>query len=121
MHSWSNRKAAARPYLAFGTNKAGHVLDNAQDWETDFFAERYLFSHVEQADLLRSGDDDGAVQVGLLEVLNDGQMFIGRARWCIDEQVLELAPVDVSQKLLDEPFNIEIPELNFSLVCHSRL
>lgn len=51
---------------------------------------------------LWGGDYDSAVRVGLFEVLRRGEVLIGGARWCVNHEEVEFAPVDVLEELLNE-------------------
>ena len=46
--------------------------------------------------------DDSSVHVALTEVLDDGEMLVGRTRRRVHHQIVQLTPVNVPQKLLDE-------------------
>ena len=54
---------------------------------------------VEQGDFLRRADDDGA---GQRQRLRQGQRYVAGSRGQVDHQVVERAPVDLAEKLLDD-------------------
>ena len=58
---------------------------------------------VYNSDLLRGGDDDSSVDSRGTEVLNDGEMLVAGAGRRVHQQTLQLAPVYVAKKLLDQP------------------
>ena len=59
---------------------AAHVLHDAHDAHAAALAEADLLPHVGQRDLLRSGDQDTAVDPDLAEEVHDGDVLVGSAR-----------------------------------------
>ena len=60
----------------------------------------YNQNHRHSDTNVRRGDDDGAINASSLEQLNNGKVFVGGARRGVNQQVLQLPPVHVSQELL---------------------
>ena len=81
-----------------GTDEAAHVLDDAEDRDLD------LLEHPESAeghadrDLLGRGDDHGAHE---RRRLREGDLDVPRAGGEIDDQVIQVAPVHLTEELLD--------------------
>src|SRR5262245_18742996 len=84
---------------AVRADEATHVLDDPQDGNL------YLLEHPQTSqrdtdgDVLRRRDDDRSRQGARLR---QRELDIAGARWQIDQQVVELAPVDLPEKLLDQ-------------------
>ena len=76
----------------------GHVLDEAEDRHGQALEHRERLADVAQGDLLRRRDEDRAAE---RHRLGEGQLGVGRARRQVDDEVVEIAPVDVAQELLD--------------------
>jgi len=74
----------------------GHVLDDAQNRHADLFEHLQPLSRVEQRDVLRRGDDHRA---GQRHTLAERECDVTGARRHVDDQVVELAPVRLPQKL----------------------
>lgn len=94
----------------------------------------HLFAHIQQRNFLRSGHNDSAVQARSLEQhLDDGNVFVrsacsnGKAmngkfvpffvtRRGVNDQKVQLAPVDVPQKLFYERI-LSGPPPNYLTIC----
>lgn len=88
--------------LAPRTNEPGHVLDEAQDLDADFPAKVDLFPDVLKSDLLRRGDEHGAINAdGIFEVFYDAKMFIRCAWRSVDQHPIEVSPIHVPKELRD--------------------
>ena len=86
--------------LAGGALEVAHVLDDPEDRNVDALEHLESLSGVDERDLLRGGHDHGS---GEGSVLTDGQRGVTRSGREIEHEVVELSPVDVGQKLLDDP------------------
>src|SRR6202035_5600645 len=95
------RPAMAEDIFAFAAVRADeitHVLDQPQ--VRDFQRVEHLDGapDVGRRDVLRRGDDHGARH---RDALRHRQLHVARPRRQVDDQVIQLAPVDVEQKLPD--------------------
>lgn len=87
---------AARAY------ETGHVLDQAEDGEADLAAKVDLFVDVLQGDLLWGCDEDGTIDAGVFEVLDDAEVLVRCAGRGVDDEIVDVAPVYVFEELGDE-------------------
>ena len=69
---------------------------------TSLLAKTNLFAHIRHGHFLRSGDDDGSVHTGGLEVLHDGDVLVRGARRGVDDEVIQRSPIHVREELLDQ-------------------
>src|SRR5579859_1838318 len=83
---------------AVRADEAAHVLDHAQDSDVDLVEHRDRLARIGQGDLLRRGHDH---RPGERDQLADGERGVTRSRRQVDDEVVELAPLDVAQELLD--------------------
>ncbi|PMB71123.1 Actin-depolymerizing factor gmf1 [Beauveria bassiana] len=88
--------------LAVGTHEAAHVLGEAENANARLAAKVNLLADVEQRNLLRRGDDDGAVDAARLEERVDAEVLVAGAGRRIDEHEVQVAPLDVLEELLDQ-------------------
>ena len=72
-------------FLAVVANEIGHVFDDAQDWDVDFFEHQDPAGDVDERERVRGGDDDGAVEGGLLD---EGELDVAGTGWHIDQEVV---------------------------------
>ena len=77
-----------------------HVLDDAQHRDVHPAAHRQRLGDVGECDVLGRGDEDRAAD---RNGLRQRQLGVGGARRLVDHEVVEFAPVDVAQELLDRP------------------
>src|SRR5690606_34588058 len=87
---------------ALGADKAAHVLGQAQDPDARLAAKVNLLADVQQGDFLWCRYHDGAVDTALLEEGVDAEVLVAGAGRGVDEQEVEVAPLDVLEELLDE-------------------
>ena len=90
--------AEDREALAARGREAGHVLDHAQQLEVDFLSHLGAAAGDRLRSGLRRGDDQ---DLGLGEQLGEGHGDVAGARREVEQQVVELAPGDVLEELLD--------------------
>src|SRR5262245_22398662 len=83
---------------ALGAQVVRHVLDDAEDGDVDLLEHREALARVDERDVLRRRDDDGPGQVDLLRQRQLGVAGPGRK---VDDEVVERAPRDVLEELLD--------------------
>lgn len=88
--------------FAIWANEPAHIFDDSQNWSLSFFAEIDFFADIAQGDLLRCCHDDGTEQVGLFQILNNGDVLVTCTRRSIDDEVVEVFPKHIGQKLLDD-------------------
>lgn len=88
--------------LAVWADEAGHVLDEAEDGETDFAAEIDLFVDILEGDVLGCRDKDGTIDAALFEVLDDAEVLVRCAGRGVDDEIIEVAPIDVFEELGNE-------------------
>lgn len=88
---------------AVGADEAGHVLHHAEDADAGLAAEINLLAHVQQADFLRRRHHHRPVDAGLLQVRVHAQVLVAGSRRGVDEQIVELPPLDVLEELFDQP------------------
>ena len=74
-----------------------HVLDNAEDWHLDLLEHLETLPCVEQRDVLRRRNDDGARD---RDLLRQRQLGVTGTRRQVDHQVVEFVPVGVVEQLL---------------------
>jgi hypothetical protein len=93
--------AAAEDVVALAAafaDEAAHVFDHAEDGDVDRVEHRDGPLGVEQGDLLRRADDDGA---GDGEDLREGEGDVAGAGGHVDDEIVEIAPGDVAEELRD--------------------
>ncbi len=78
--------------------EGAHVLDDAEHGDRDLGEHAQPLAGVDHGDLLGRGDDEGA---GHGAVLGEGQLDVAGAGGQVDQQVVELAPVDAEEEVLD--------------------
>ena len=78
-----------------------HVLDHAKHRDLERLREADGLAAVEQGHVLWRGHDDHPVDVR--QGLRHRQRLVGRARWEIDDEVIEVAPLHVANELLNRP------------------
>lgn len=61
---------------------------------------------------MRGSDNNSTVDIGFLEHLNKGNVLVAGSRWGVNDEIIELAPVDVSEELLDESSFADSPPNN---------
>ena len=103
--SRANRSAAAAAedlgrLAAVRADEGAHVLDEADDRDAHPLEHRERLLDVEEGDLLGRRHEDRA---GDRHGLGQRQLRIRGARRQVDDEVVELAPVDVAEELLDRP------------------
>ena len=81
-----------------GADERGHVLDEAEDRDRQALEHRERLADVAQRHLLGRRHEDGAAE---RHRLGEGQLRVGGARRQVDDEVVEIAPLDVAQELLD--------------------
>ena len=95
--------AAAREDLvvvpARRADVVAHVLDDAEDRDLDLLEHRDRLDDVDERDLLRRGHHHRA---GDRDELRQRELRVAGAGRQIDDQVVEVAPVDVLDELLQE-------------------
>ena len=82
--------------LAVVADEVAHVLDDAEHRHAHLAEHLQPLAGVDQADVLRRRDDDGAGQRGRLRQRQLGVAGAGRQ---VDDQVIELAPVESGQEM----------------------
>ena len=92
--------AVAEDFDAFaaGGGEVAHVLDDAEDGDIDFVEHADAFADDAEAGFLGSGDDDAAIEGNGLA---KGKLGVAGAGREIDEEVIEIAPGDGGDELLD--------------------
>ena len=76
-----------------------HILDDAQNRHADLLEHMNRFARVLERDVGRCGDDDGT---GERRGLNQDELYVAGAGRQIDDEVIEVAPVDIAQELLND-------------------
>ena len=87
-------------FLAVRADKPAHVFDHPQNGNLELTAEIDGLSHVLKGEILGRRDDHGAVAVG--DELRHRKGLIARSRGKVDHQIVQLAPLHIRQKLLDD-------------------
>ena len=85
--------------IATITDKIAHVLNNTEKGNFDLLKHFYALVRINQADFLRSGHYHRA---GNWCLLSQGQLHIAGTWRQVDNQVIQLAPLHVLQKLLND-------------------
>src|SRR5579875_2337059 len=80
-------------------DEVAHVLDDAQDGRLHFLEHRQALDRVGQGDILRRGDDDRA---GERNALHQRQLDVTGSGRQVDDEVVELAPLDLVQESSDQ-------------------
>ena len=86
--------------VAFAITRAQevtHVFHDSEDGDIGFSKHRHRLPSVNQGDLLRCGHNQRS---GERDGLNDRQLDVASARRQIENEVVQLAPCDLTQKLL---------------------
>ena len=86
-----------RALAALGAEEIAHVLDDAEYRHGDLAEHVQALARVDQRDVLRRRDDDGA---GQRHALRQRELGVTRAGRHVDHQHVEVAPGDVAQHLL---------------------
>ena len=81
---------------ALGAHEIAHVLDDAEHRHIDLAEHVEALAGIDQRQVLRGRDDDGARQRHLL---GHGELHVARAGRHVDDEHVEVAPVDVAQHL----------------------
>ena len=71
-----------------------HIFHQAEDRHADFLEHAQAFAGVEQGDVLRGGDDDGA---GDRHFLRQGELNVAGAGGHVDDQIVQIVPAGVIQ------------------------
>lgn len=89
-----------------------HILDHAEQRNAGALAKPDLLANVGKRHLLRRGDQNAAVDARIAEEVHDGDVLVRSARGrysrasrelpTVDYEVVQLAPVDFAEELLDE-------------------
>src|SRR5579859_2059141 len=85
--------------VAMRASEGAHVLDDAEDFDIDLAKHFDGFAHVGKSDGGRRGDDDRARDS---DGLNEGELHVAGAGREVDDEVIELAPLDTPQELRDD-------------------
>ena len=80
-----------------GATVDGHVFDDAQDGHADLLEHAQALARVQQGDVLRRGDDDGA---GQRHALAQRERDVAGARRHVDQQVVQIPPVGLVEQLI---------------------
>src|SRR5690554_2202023 len=83
---------------AVGADVHAHVFDHADDRDVDFAEHFDAFFTVQQGDVLRGGDDDGA---GYRDFLAQGELDVAGAGGHVYDEVVELIPQGLLEQLHD--------------------
>ncbi len=83
---------------AVGAHMHRHVLDDAENGHAHFLEHLQAFARIEQSDVLRRGDDDGA---GQRHTLAQGQLNVAGARRHVHDEVVEVLPRGLAQQLFE--------------------
>ena len=78
-------------------DEVAHVFDEADDGDVHFGEHGSGFAGVDEGDLLRGGDDDGAVEG---DGLDNGELDIAGAGGEVEDEVVEVVPGDLAEELL---------------------
>jgi hypothetical protein len=73
-----------------------------QHAHADFLAEAELLAHVRHRHFLRRGDDERAGDAGVLQVLHDGEVLVGRPGRRVHDEEIHRPPLRVLQELFDQ-------------------
>ncbi len=84
--------------LAVRAFQVAHVLHQAEDGHAHLLEHVNGFARVFQRDFRRRGDDHGA---GERRGLNERELHVAGSGRQIDNQIIELAPIDAAQELLN--------------------
>ena len=82
---------------AAAANVHRHVFQHAENGDVDFAEHVHGFARVDQGDVLRGGNHDGA---GNGDFLRQGELDIAGAGRQVDEQVVHIVPFALKQQLL---------------------
>src|SRR3989441_3957417 len=85
-------------FAAVRTREVAHVLDQPEVGHLERVEHLDGPADVGRGHVLRRRDHDGARH---RDALRHGQLHVAGSWWQIDDQVIQLAPVDVEQELLD--------------------
>lgn len=75
-----------------------HVFNDAENLFAHLFKHVDGFAGIFKSDIGRSGDDNGTGERGSL---NESELDVAGARREIDDEIVEFAPIDVTQELLN--------------------
>ena len=85
--------------IAMRAAKRAHVFDDAEDFDIDLAEHFDGFANIGEGDGRRRGDDDGARDG---DGLDERELDVAGAGGKIDDEVIELAPLDAAQELNDD-------------------
>ena len=85
-------------FAAVRAGEAAHVLNDAQNGKVELTAEIDGTADVRSGDFLRRRDDDG---FRVWNHLADAERFIACSGRAVDDEIVEFAPFDVCDELLD--------------------
>ncbi|TMF57863.1 MAG: iron-sulfur cluster assembly protein, partial [Chloroflexi bacterium] len=88
------------PFPAVRAEEVAHVLDQAEVWNLERVEHLDGPTDVGGRDILRGGYDDRPRH---RDALGHGELHVAGSWRQVDDQVVELAPVDVEQELADGP------------------
>jgi len=77
-------------------------IQKRQIFFTCLLAKVKLLSHIGHGDFLRSGDHHRTIDIRRLQVLHDGDVLVRSSRWGVDNEIIQLVPNNIRQKLLDK-------------------
>jgi len=83
-------------------DKATHVLDNTQHLAIHLPAEVDLLPHGQQGHFLRGGNYYGTINTCIFQELHNGDVLVTGAGRGVHNEVVEVTPIGVLQKLLDQ-------------------
>ena len=89
-----------RRLAAVRADEGAHVLHEPDDGDVHPLEHRQRLPHVRESDVLRRRDEDRA---GDGNRLRERQLGVRGAGWQIHDEVVEVAPVHVTEELLDRP------------------
>ena len=83
--------------VAMVADEVGHVLDDAEHGHVDALEHEDAAGNVDQREGMGRGDDNGAIERGLLD---ERELDIARAGRHVDDEVIEVAPIGLVEDLL---------------------
>src|SRR5882672_1319300 len=90
------------PFSTMWTDVVTHVLDDAKDRHFHLAKHRNASLDIEQRDILRSAHNHPAVERNFLR---KSQGRISGAWRQINDEIIQLSPNHITQKLTDDPHN----------------